>query len=148
MCHILSSIGITRASGAASALASSLSNLTALRILDLSGAHALVVLRIPTHAHPGNDITGLLHSEKKDPEEVVASIAPFLPSFARLHDLESLNLSSSQASAFVKIHCASVLCFLFNRRVRRLWIFERRRCTHFERAAQRVQPGCPPYRSS
>jgi hypothetical protein len=76
--------GITGTSGALSALASSLSGLTALRILDLSGAHALAVFSGCSHPRPDSDID--------------VSSANFLPSLVRLHDLESLNLSGTHAA--------------------------------------------------
>jgi hypothetical protein len=55
---MLAGNGITRTSGAAPALASLLSNLTALRILDISGAFAPVMFKSSPHPHPDNDIVG------------------------------------------------------------------------------------------
>ena len=88
--------GITGTSGALSALASSLSDLTALRILDLSGAHVLDVFSGCSHSLPDNDID--------------ESSANFLPSLARLDDLESLNLSGAHTVALRD------LCALLQRR--------------------------------
>ncbi len=127
--HILAGSGITRASGAASALAASLSGLTALRILDLSGTFSLAVFRDCSNLLPDNDITGFNNSHNQtghgsrkyggDPQEiaeVVACISPFLPSLARLHDLESLDLSGRQTGAFVKILDPPCLCVLLQKR--------------------------------
>jgi hypothetical protein len=97
--------GIFRASDAASALASSLVGLTALRILDLSGAHVLTAFSGRSHPPSDNDITGFSHqdpsSHYRSPDEIAAFFAPFLPSLARLHDLESLNLSGAHSSAML-----------------------------------------------
>ncbi len=110
--------GITRTSGAAAALAASLHNLTALRILDLSGAHLLDVFRSCSHPHPDNDIAGFSGQSPRShlPDEVAAAFAPFLPSLARLHDLESLNLSGLKYSPrfFEDVTSAAPLQFAAN----------------------------------
>jgi hypothetical protein len=93
--------GIFRASAAVSALASSLVGLSALRILDLSGAHVLTAFSGRSHPPSDNDITQDSSSHYRSPDEIAAFFAPFLPSLARLHDLESLNLSGAHSSAML-----------------------------------------------
>ena len=96
---MLAGNGITRTSDAAPALASLLSNLTALRILDISGAYTPVMFKNSPHPHPDNNIVGF-SSDKSQPyivsrpyDEVAAAFQPFALS------LESLNVSGVRASA-------------------------------------------------
>jgi hypothetical protein len=103
--------GITRTSDAAPALASLLSNLTALRILDISGAFAPVMFKNSPHLYPDNDIVGF--SDQPDTwrlnDEVAAAVQPFALSLARLRDLESLNVSGVPSTAVNNIDvCSSV----------------------------------------
>lgn len=109
--EILAGNGITRTSDAAPALASLLSNLTALRILDISGAYAPVMFKSSPHPHPDNDIVGFSdHPDSRRPYiEVAAAFQPFALSLARLRDLESLNVSGVPATAVNNIDvCSSV----------------------------------------
>jgi hypothetical protein len=108
---MLAGNGITRTSGAAPALASLLSNLTALRILDISGAFAPVMFKSSPHPHPDNDIVGF--SDQPGTwypyDEMAAAVQPFALSLARLCDLESLNVSGVRANAVNNIDvCSSV----------------------------------------
>ena len=110
--HMLAGNGITRTSDAAPALASLLSNLTALRILDISGAFAPVVFKSSPHPHPDNDIVGFSDQPgcySRCHDEVAAAVQPFALSLARLCDLESLNVSGVRANAVNNIDvCSSV----------------------------------------
>ncbi len=143
--------GITGTSGALSALASSLSDLTALRILDLSGAHVLAAFSGCSHPRPDNHISGLeRYCGLGDLVEMTAAaFAPFLPSLARLHDLESLNLSGAHTGAFARSLCFAAEALAFCRvvykclpRTRRLWFAIFSRCsTSFERSSRRIQTG-------
>ena len=108
---MLAGNGITRTSDAAPALASLLSNLIALRILDISGAFAPVMFNSSPHPHPDNNIVAspvqaLRHLED---DEVAAAVQPFALSLARLRDLESLNVSGVPASAVNNIDVCSSL---------------------------------------
>ena len=109
--HMLAGNGITRTSDAAPALASLLSNLTALRILDISGAFAPVVFKSSPHPRPDNNIVASpvqpLHHLEDD--EVAAAVQPFALSLARLRDLESLNVSGVRATAANDIDDCSCL---------------------------------------
>ena len=98
--------GIFRTPDAVSALASLLVGLTALRILDLSGAH--VIAAFSGRFHPPSDNDGHAGFSYQDPDffyqthqEIAAAFPPLLPSLARLHDLESLNLSGAHSSAML-----------------------------------------------
>ena len=121
---MLTGNGITRTSDAAPALASLLSNVTALRILDISGAFSPVMFKNSLHPHPDNNIVGF-SSDKYDTwcpyDEVAAAFQPFALSLARLRDLESLNISGVRASAVNNIDvcfsvknidgCSSLVCY-------------------------------------
>jgi hypothetical protein len=110
--HMLAGNGITRTSDAAPALASLLSNLTALRILDISGAFAPVMFKSSPHPHPDNDIVGFSDQpgHYRQDDEVAAAVQPFALSLARLRDLESLNVSGVRASAVNDIdNCSSLV---------------------------------------
>jgi hypothetical protein len=121
---MLAGNGITRTSDAAPALASLLSNLTALRILDISGAFSPFMFKNSLHPHPDNNIVGF-SSDKYDTwrpyDEVAAAFQPFALSLARLRDLESLNISGVRASAVNNIDvcfsvknidgCSSLVCY-------------------------------------
>jgi hypothetical protein len=107
---MLAGNGITRTSDAAPALASLLSNLTALRTLDISGAFSPVMFNSSLHPHPDNDIVGF--SDQPGAwhpyDELAAAVQPFALSLARLRDLESLNVSGVPASAANNIdECSS-----------------------------------------
>jgi hypothetical protein len=59
-------------------------------------------------SHPPSDnyIAGFSDQDPHDyyrnsDEEVASAFAPFLPSLARLHDIESLNLSGAHACALL-----------------------------------------------
>ena len=110
--HMLAGNGITRKSDAAPALASLLSNLTALRILDISCAFAPVMFKSSPHPHPDNDIVAHpdhSHNYLED-DEMAAAVQPFALSLARLRDLESLNVSGVRATAANDIDdCSSLV---------------------------------------
>ena len=108
---MLAGNGITRTSDAAPALASLLSNLTTLRILDISGAFAPGMFNSSLHPHPDNDIVGFSDAAGtwRPYDEVAAAFQPFALSLARLRDLESLNVSGVPATAVNNIDvCSSV----------------------------------------
>jgi hypothetical protein len=96
---MLAGNGITRTSDAAPALASLLSNLTALRILDISGAFSPVMFNSSPHPHPDNNIVASQPLHRLEDDEVAAAFQPFALSLARLRDLESLNVSGVRATA-------------------------------------------------
>ncbi len=109
--HILAGNGITRTSGAP-VLASLLSNLTALRILDISGAFAPVKFNSSPHPHPDNNIVAFPDYPTRylETEEMAAAVQPFALSLARLRDLESLNVSGVRATAVSHIYdCSSLV---------------------------------------
>ncbi len=72
----------------------------------LSGGHLLAVFSGCSHPRPDNDITGFSDQDPRphrwNAEETAAALAPFLPSLARLHGLESLNLSGAHTGAFAR----------------------------------------------
>ncbi len=106
--HMLAGNGITRTSDAAPALASLLSNLTALRILDISGAFSPVMFNSSPHPHPDNNIVA--RPGHLEDDEMAAAIQPFALSLARLRDLESLNVSGVRATAANDIDdCSSLV---------------------------------------
>jgi hypothetical protein len=110
--HMLAGNSITRTSDAAPALASLLSNLTTLRILDISGAFAPVKFNSSPHPHPDNDIVGFSDEpcRSRPDNEVAAAVKPFALSLARLRDLESLNVSGVRATAVNNIYdCSSLV---------------------------------------
>jgi hypothetical protein len=96
--HMLAGNGITRTSGAAPALASLLSNLTALRILDISGAFSPAMFNSSPHPHLDNNIVARPDDPHQSWQDAEA-VQPFALSLARLRDLESLNVSGVRASA-------------------------------------------------
>jgi hypothetical protein len=109
---MLAGNSITRTSGAAPALASLLSNLTALRILDISGAFAPVIFKSYPHLHPDNDIVAFSDQPRRflEDDEFAAAVKPFALSLARLRDLESLNVSGVCAAAVNHIDdCSSLV---------------------------------------
>ena len=81
--HMLAGNGITRTSDAAPALASLLSNLTALRIMDISGAFSPVLFNSSPHPHPDNNIVGFSSDDfqpyivSRPYDEVAAAFQPF-----------------------------------------------------------------------
>ena len=108
--HMLAGNGITRTSDAAPALASLLSNLTALRILDISGAFAPVKFKSSPHPHPDNNIVAFPDDPHRylEDDEMAAAVQPFALSLAHLRDLESLNVSGVGASIVKNIYdCSS-----------------------------------------
>ena len=108
--HMLAGIGITRKSDAAPALASLLSNLTALRTLDISGAFSPVMFNSSPHPHPDNNIVANHYKYLEDDEVAAAAVQPFALSLARLRDLESLNVSGVRATAANDIDdCSSLV---------------------------------------
>ena len=109
---MLAGNGITRTSDAAPALASLLSNLTALRTLDISGAFSPVMFNSSLHPHPDNDIVGFSDQPGAwhHHDELAAAVQPFALSLARLRDLESLNVSGVRASIVKNIYdCSSLV---------------------------------------
>jgi hypothetical protein len=106
--HMLAGNSISRKSDAAPALASVLSNLTALRILDISGAFSPVMFNSSPHPHPGNNIVANPYKYLED-DKVAAAVQPFALSLARLRDLESLNVSGVRATAAKDIDDCSCL---------------------------------------
>jgi hypothetical protein len=106
--HMLAGNSISRKSDAAPALASVLSNLTALRILDISGAFSPVMFNSSPHPHPDNNIVANPYKYLED-DEVAAAVQPFALSLARLRDLESLNVSGVRATAAKDIDDCSCL---------------------------------------
>ena len=107
--HMLAGNSISRKSDAAPALASLLSNLTALRILDISGAFSPVMFNSSPHPHPDNNIVASPHLHHLADDEVAAAVQPFALSLARLRDLESLNVSGVRATAANDIDDCSCL---------------------------------------
>ena len=108
---MLAGTGITRTCDAAPALASLLSNLTALCTLDISGAYAPVMFKSSPHPHPDNDIVGFSDQpgHYRQDDEVAAAVKPFALSLAHLRDLESLNVSGVRATAANDIDDCSCL---------------------------------------
>jgi hypothetical protein len=108
--HMLAGNSISRKSDAAPALASVLSNLTALRILDISGAFSPVMFNSSPHPHPDNNIVANPYKYYNlEDDEVAAAVQPFALSLARLRDLESLNVSGVRATAAKDIDDCSCL---------------------------------------
>jgi hypothetical protein len=107
---MLAGNGITRTSDAAPALASLLSNLTALRILDISGAFASFMLKSSPHPRPDNNFVAFPDDPGRylEDDEMAAAVQPFALSLAHLRDLESLNVSGVRASIVKNIYdCSS-----------------------------------------
>jgi hypothetical protein len=118
--HMLAGNGITRTCDAAPALASLLSNLTALCTLDISGAYApvmfksspRVIFNSSPYPHPDNDIVGFSDQpgHYRQDDEVAAAVQPFALSLALLRDLESLNVSGVRAKVVNDIdECSSLV---------------------------------------